>query len=232
MNTHNNTSSLLHVIQAQEEERKQLSRNLHEGVGQALYSIMVGLRVIDHLPISEEIKQHLHEVQHLTVRTLKEVNHMSVELYPSALDDFGVVPALRSLAKRFEQSFDIALSLSISGIYRRYAPLVETSLYRICQEALKHAATHSDAKQIHMTFSDQGDCVTLQIKDNGLQITPQTRRTPENGLGLYGIRERANLLGGHMKIEPTPERGASITVTIPLDEKGGIPHVDSFADRG
>jgi signal transduction histidine kinase len=93
-----------YVIQAQEEERKRVSRDLHDGVGQALYSILVGMKVLSQLPMDEALRTHLADLQQLTASALEEVKSLAVELRPSVLDDLGLVSAVRSYVKRFEQT--------------------------------------------------------------------------------------------------------------------------------
>ena len=221
-----------YVIQAQEEERKRISRDLHDGIGQALYSIMVGLRVVNQLELEESIKQHLDEVQQVTARTLEEVKSLAVELRPSALDDLGLLPALRSYAKRYEQTFGIEVEVESNGAKRRYASVIETALYRICQEAMINAAKYADTDKLFLHVTDQDGQVELIIRDCGQGFDPAQLRIQGTGLGLYGMRERASLIGGHLHIRSAPGEGTSIKVIIPLDEKGGPHYVDPFAGRG
>ncbi|ASS74129.1 histidine kinase [Tumebacillus algifaecis] len=220
-----------YVIQAQEEERKRISRDLHDGIGQALYSILVGLRVVNQLPLEPAYKEHLDEVQKLTSRTLEEVKSLSVELRPSALDDLGLVPAVRSYLKRFEETFGIETTLTVVGQRRRYATTVETALYRILQEAMTNSAKYADTDQLAITLTDQDDQIEICIEDSGVGFDPEHLRIKGTGLGLFGMRERASLLGGTVKIDSAPGAGTRIGVTIPLDEKGGPKHVHSFVDR-
>ncbi|KEO83511.1 histidine kinase [Tumebacillus flagellatus] len=221
-----------YVIQAQEEERKRISRDLHDGIGQALYSIMVGLRVINQLDLNHDMRQHLDEVQQLTARTLEEVKSLSVELRPSALDDLGLAAALRSYSKRFEQTFGILTTFEIGGQRRRYDSAVETALYRIAQEAMTNAAKYADTDSITLRLADQPDGVEVCIEDHGVGFDPQHLKVQGTGLGLYGMRERVTLLGGTLTIEAAPGQGTKIHVVVPLDEKGGPRYVHPIADRG
>ncbi|TCP58043.1 two-component system sensor histidine kinase NreB [Tumebacillus sp. BK434] len=221
-----------YVIQAQEEERKRISRDLHDGIGQALYSIMVGLRVVNQLQLDEPVKAHLDEVQQLTSRTLEEVKSLSVELRPSALDDLGLVPAIRSYIKRFDETFGIESELTIAGQRRRYSSAVETALYRILQEAMTNAAKYADTDQLFVTLTDRENALELRIVDKGVGFDPEHLRVKGTGLGLFGMRERASLLGGTVRIDSVEGVGTRIEVSIPLDEKGGPKYVHSFVDRG
>lgn len=220
-----------YVIQAQEEERKRISRDLHDGIGQALYSIMIGLKVLDTIELDDAIQAHLSEVQQMTVRTLEEVKSMAVELRPSSLDDLGLVPAIRSYCKRFEQTFGMEAMLKIVGSQRRYATQVETALYRICQEAMTNAAKYADIDSIRITLQDQEDVLELVVVDEGRGFDPDKLVAQGTGLGLFGMRERAQLLGGEMKVESTPGLGTTIHVKIPLNEKGEPLHVHSNFNR-
>lgn len=220
-----------YVIQAQEEERKRISRDLHDGIGQALYSILVGMRVVNHIEMDEQTKHHLQEVEQLTARTLEEVKSLSVELRPSALDDLGLVAAIRSYAKRFEQTFGICSRLEVTGPRRRYHSEVETALYRICQEAMTNAAKYADTDQIVLRFGDRPDGVELEIEDSGVGFDPLQLKVLGTGLGLYGMQERVGQLGGTLTIVSAPGQGTKIQVEIPLDEKGGPLYVHPFADR-
>ncbi|ARU60212.1 histidine kinase [Tumebacillus avium] len=220
-----------YVIQAQEEERKRISRDLHDGIGQALYSIMVGLRVVNQLQLESQVKAHLDEVQQLTSRTLEEVKNLSVELRPSALDDLGLVPAIRSYLKRFDETFGIQSELTVNGKRRRYPSVVETALYRILQEAMTNAAKYADTDQLFITLTDADDNIELRIVDKGVGFDPEHLRIKGTGLGLFGMRERASLLGGSVRIDSVEGVGTRIEVSIPLDEKGGPKYVHSFVDR-
>lgn len=220
-----------YVIQAQEQERKRVSRDLHDGVGQALYSILVGMKVLHQLPMDETMRNHLEDIQQLTVRALDEVKNLAVELRPSALDDLGLVPALRSYMKRFEQTFGIEALLQVKGRQRRYASAVETALYRICQEAMINAAKYADDDQIQVVIDDQGQQLIMIIEDHGRGFDVDSVCAHGSGLGLYGMKERAQLLGGMVNIFSQLGKGTRIHVMIPLNEKGEPRYVDPSFDR-
>lgn len=221
-----------YVIQAQEEERKRVSRDLHDGIGQALYSILVGLKVLNQLELDEAVKNHLHDVHQMTARALEEVKNMAVELRPSALDDLGLVPAIRSYSKRFKQTFGIETQFEVNGNKRRVASVVETALYRICQEAMTNAAKYADTDKIQVRLHDSGDKIEMFIADYGRGFSPEQVKARGTGLGLYGMKERANLLGGTADIQSVPGKGTTVHVTIPLNEKGEPLNVDPGTYRG
>ncbi len=221
-----------YVIQAQEEERKRVSRDLHDGVSQALYSILVGLKVLDQLDLEKEVKAQLEDVRQLTTRVLNEVNTMAAGLRPSALDDLGLLAAIRSYRRRYEQTFGIETRLEAKGGTRRYESTVETALYRICQEAMTNAAKYADTDVIEITLEDQDDKVILTIRDYGKGFEPDQMLGRDKALGLYGMKERANLLGGTVIIQSAPGKGTTVQAIIPVTEKGEPHYVDPGTYRG
>jgi two-component system sensor histidine kinase NreB len=220
-----------YVIHAQEEERKRISRELHDGVGQALYSILVGLNVVGQQELNEQTKNLLTNVQELTARALEEVKRMAVELRPTALDDLGLLPAIRSYIKRYEQTFGIEVTLQVKGSQRRYPASVETALYRILQEAMTNTAKYADAETIHITFMDDGEQLTLTVSDDGKGFDIQHLEAQGTGLGLFGMKERAHLLDGTVEIHAAIGAGTRILVTIPL-RKEEANRVYSHSDLG
>lgn len=205
-----------HIIRAQEEERKRVSRDLHDSVGQALYSLMIGLKVLHQIPLAEEVRRHLNDLEVLASRALDEVKHMSVDLRPSALDDLGLVPAIRAFLKRFESTFGIETRFIHEGLSRRFDPNLETALYRILQEALNNAAKYADADHIDVLFKDDGSILELRIRDDGIGFDMENIEIKGTGLGLYGMKERAALFGGEVLIETKPGKGTMVLVTINL----------------
>jgi two-component system, NarL family, sensor histidine kinase NreB len=219
-----------YVIQAQEEERKRVSRELHDEIGQALYSILVSLKVINHLQLEKGVMDHLIDVQQTTARALDEVKNMAVELRPSALDDLGLLPAIRSYMKRYEQTFGIETDLIVIGDKRRYHSSIETALYRICQEAMTNAAKYADTDKILVEFDSTNSRLKLRVIDYGCGFDTGHFKIRGTGLGLYGMKERANLLGGVVEILSAPGEGTKIEVVIPINEKGEPTRVNSSSD--
>ncbi|MFC7443028.1 ATP-binding protein [Laceyella putida] len=208
------------IIQAQEEERKRVSRELHDGVGQALYSILIGLKVIDYLPLDEPKKKHLFEVQRMVEQTLDEVKNLAADLRPSTLDDLGFLPAIRSYAKKFETTFGIKVELVARGEKRRYSSIIETALYRIVQESMTNAAKYADTDKIRLRLVDTDSEIRVFVEDFGKGFDPSHIQAQGTGLGLYGMQERAALLGGTFRIESSPNEGTIVYVSIPINSKG------------
>lgn len=209
-----------YVIHAQEEERKRISRDLHDGVGQAMYSILVGLNMLSHLELEEQAKAYITEVQELTARAMEEVKRLAVELRPSALDDLGLLPAIRSYIKRYAHTFGIETQLQQQGARGRYRSEIEIALYRILQEAMTNAAKYADANRIEVSLEDDGQHLILTVTDDGKGFDPNNIRNQGTGLGLFGMRERANLLGGDLEIRSAAGSGTQIRATIPTMKEG------------
>lgn len=209
-----------YILQAQEEERKRVSRELHDGVGQTIYSMIVGLNIIEQLPLSDELRNHFIFVKEMATQALGEVRNIAVELRPCSLDDWGILPALRSFIKQFEQTYGIVTELHTVGEERRYSPKVETALYRICQEAMINAAKYANIDTLSVSFCEQDQQLQLTIRDLGRGFDLENIEIKGTGLGLYGMRERANLIGGTLSIQSSSGCGTEIRVCIPLDAEG------------
>lgn len=208
------------AIQAQEEERKRIARELHDGVGQALYSILVGLNVIGQDNLTDPIKQHVNDLLQMTSKAMEEVKRMALELRPSALDDLGLLPALRSLMKRVEKSFQIQVEMHVQGEKRRYSAAMETALYRIVQEAMTNTAKYGKASQLGIVFENREKEVVVTVVDDGVGFDVEQALNAGKGLGLFGMRERAQLLGGTFDIRSAPDDGTTVIIRIPLPKEG------------
>lgn len=219
-----------YAIQAQEEERKRIARELHDGIGQALYSILVGLNVIGQGNLTEANRQHVNDLLQMTAKAMEEVKRMALELRPSALDDLGLLPALRSLMKRVEKSFDLQVELHVQGERRRYAAAVETALYRIVQEAMTNAAKYAQASKLGIMFEDREKEIVVTVVDDGVGFDVERALREGSGLGLFGMRERAQLVGGTLEIRSAPDDGTTLIVRIPLPKEGN-EDVHTHPDR-
>jgi signal transduction histidine kinase len=205
--------SLRRVVSAQEQERRRLSRELHDETGQALTSILLGLRAVEDAKSPEEVSTGLASVRELAVTTLQDVRRLAVELRPKALDDFGLLPALERLTETFAGQTGIDVRLTSTLPAERLPSEVETTLYRIAQEALTNVLKHARASTVSIVLTGQGPTVTAVIEDDGLGFVPGETR--EGGLGLIGMRERAILVGGRLAIE-SGDSGTTIVVEIPV----------------
>ncbi|MFV9510123.1 ATP-binding protein [Tepidibacillus sp. LV47] len=207
------------MIRAQEEERKRLSRELHDGIGQSIFSVLLGIEYVMPLIENESIREHLENLRKTTKQTLEELRHMAVELRPSALDDLGLIAALKSYMKTFGDTFGIQVNFEYSGDKERLPASVETALYRISQEALTNAAKYADCDRVDLTMCKKKDEVILKVTDYGKGFSVDDLRRHDKGVGLYGMEERASMLGGTFRITSQLGKGTEIEVHIPLQKE-------------
>jgi signal transduction histidine kinase len=206
---------LRRVVAGQELERTRLARELHDETGQALTSILLGLRTIQE---AGDVTQAVDDLRELVVSTLQSVRRLAVELRPSALDDYGLVPALERLTGTAGEQGGPSVDLEAQLGDERLPGEVETALYRIVQEALTNAIKHADAGSVSVVLTRTPHSVTAVVEDNGRGIQPTSDGNGERdeGLGLIGMRERLALLNGRLRIESTLGSGTTIVAEVPL----------------
>jgi signal transduction histidine kinase len=205
--------ALQRVVDAQEGERKRLARELHDETGQALTSILLGLRSVEEAAGEERRRAAVEELRELVRSTLQDVRQLAVELRPTALDDFGLVPALERLLATFSESTGIATDLE-APLQERLPPELETALYRIVQEALTNIVKHARATRVSIVLTRKPSSISAVIEDDGVGFELGSVRA--DGLGLVGMRERVALLGGRLAIESTPDAGTTLLAEVPL----------------
>jgi signal transduction histidine kinase len=202
------------VVAAQELERTRLARELHDETGQALTSILLGLKSLEDARQGEDGRAALAEVRNLVVSTLQDVRRLAVELRPAALDDFGLVPALERLAGTFRDQTGMTVDLENRLKNARLPTDVETALYRIVQEALTNVVKHAGAARVSIVLMHRDRSVAVVVEDDGSGFDPAAAR--EEGLGLVGMRERVGLVGGRLRIESAAGTGTTLVAEVPL----------------
>jgi two-component system, NarL family, sensor histidine kinase DevS len=205
--------ALRRVVAGQELERRRLARELHDETGQALTSILLGLKRVEEAK-PEDARVAAAELREQIVDTLQSVRRLAVELRPSALDDFGLVAALERLAEAFGEQSGVAVDIQTNLDSARLPGEVETALYRIVQEALTNVAKHADATRVSIVVTRRENTVTALIEDDG-QGFGAAGGTGE-GLGLVGMKERVGLLGGRLAIESTEGTGTTVVAEVPI----------------
>lgn len=203
------------VITAQEEERRRIARELHDETGQALTSLMVRLQMVNQQCPLPDIQAQLDELRELVAQTLDEVHNLSVELRPSVLDDLGLEAALSRYVHDYQHRYPLEVDLVVIGLENRLPPPVETAVYRIIQESLTNIARHAHAATASILVENRNNRLRAIIEDDGAGFDWETV-TSNGRLGLYGMRERAELLNGTLTIESEPGQGTSIFVEVPL----------------
>lgn len=209
-------------VQLQEESQRQLSRELHDGVGQVLTAIKMDLGVLerDGQLDGPALRARLREVRDQVTELVAEVRTMSQILRPSMLDDFGLVPTLQFLSEKFTLRTGIPVALRTPPAETRLPAAIEVALYRVAQEALTNVANHAHAEHVAVELGVTTDAVSLAIADDGVGFDVERfRRTPAlGGVGLLGMRERVAHFHGRIEIRSRPREGVRITLAIPLDD--------------
>lgn len=213
------------ILRALEEERKRIARELHDETSQSLTSILVNLETMEKqmTDLPDEIAARLRLTKEIAQRTLDETRRLMYDLRPSVLDDLGLVPALRWFITQRVQPYGLQVDFQVSGLEQRLPEELETALFRIMQEAITNVVKHAKARQIRVAMVREPGQITGEVKDDGAGFNPVHivgRTEKERGLGLFGMQERAGLVGGTVQIESTPGRGTRVTVTVP-DRVGG-----------
>ena len=201
--------SLRRVVAGQEVERRRLARELHDATGQALTSILLGLRALE-----EASGTNVDGLRELVVGTLQDVRRLAVQLRPKALDDFGLVPALERLAQTFLETSGIQVHLEAQIGEERLPSDVETTIYRIVQEALTNVIKHADAKNVSILLVRRDAAVTAVVEDDGRGF--DTDSVGDDNLGLEGMRERVELHDGRMTVETSRDSGTTVRIEVPL----------------
>jgi signal transduction histidine kinase len=205
--------ALRRVVDAQELERRRLARELHDETGQALTSILLGLRSLEETLQTDASRAATAELRELVVATLQDVRRLAVELRPSVLDDFGLVAALENLTSSFTQQTGIQVDFGAALGERRVPGEVETALYRIVQESLTNVVKHARARRVSISLTRMEGSVKAVIEDDGQGFDPAA---PDGGHGLIGMRERLALLGGRLQVESGPDGGTTIAAEVPV----------------
>ena len=210
---------LRRLVTAQEEERRRISRELHDQTGQHLSALLLGLKTLHKSTGngSESLHKGLLQLQRLTERLVDDAHHLAWELRPVALDDLGLEMAISNYVDKWSERNSIALDFHSSLDKRRLAPPVEIAVYRIVQEALTNVLKHAQASRVSVMLEYRNDELLVIVEDNGRGFQPDVSLTvnERGGLGLVGIRERVALVSGKFNIESEPGSGATLVIRIP-----------------
>jgi len=207
------------IINAQEQERKRIARELHDETSQVLTSLLISLAILEESITTQEARNRIADTRKLAHQTLRAIRNLSIDLRPSALDDLGLLPALRWYVKEYQQKCAIEVEFAAAGFKGRLPAEMETALYRIVQESLTNTARHANAKKVVITMREDGNTVYATIMDDGIGFDMDGLRKStdqERGLGLAGMNERALLLDGSLTVTSSPGHGTVIEVRMPL----------------
>jgi signal transduction histidine kinase len=208
------------LLHAQEEERRRIARELHDQMGQNLTALNVGLKSLVGRQSGSGLGSRVQRLQELATQTARDLHRVAVELRPAALDDLGLVKAIRALIETWSTRYRIPVDFE-AGQYKAadILPEIETILYRAIQEALNNVAKHSGATHVALVLRRTEGQVQAIIEDDGRGFDARGAAQSGNGsgrLGLLGIQERLGIVGGDFKVESAPERGATLLIRIPI----------------
>ena len=205
------------LVHAQEDERRSISRELHDEVGQMLTGLRMEFRSLGkmHGASRADFDTRLEQGRVLLDQTLQSVRDIAMGLRPSMLDDLGLDAALRWQVREFGRRHDIPVTLNIDADLTNLPEQHRTNLYRIVQEALTNCARHAQAQSVTITIAYKNGDLRLVVSDDGVGMSQPAH--PGGGLGLIGIQERARDLGGSVRLDSSPGRGTSLSVSVPAD---------------
>ncbi len=214
------------VISAQEEERKRIARELHDEYGQTLTGLIMSIESLENMPSSKEpqLKEKLKNVKSIAIRALEEMRRLTLDLRPSALDDLGLVAAIRAYAETHLKAIGVRVEFDVKGLSRRLAPAVETALFRIVQEAIHNIIKYAEAHNVRIQLEVKGGKITTVVEDDGKGFDVEAFFKSGIGaqsLGILGIQERTTLLGGTFTIKSQVGQGTRVMVEIPIASSSG-----------
>jgi signal transduction histidine kinase len=211
------------LLSIQEEERKRISRELHDVISQTLVGINVRLATLrlQSTANAKELQRKIAITQRLVEKSMGIVHRFAIDLRPSVLDDLGLIPALRSHLKRFTASTGIKATFTAEPPLMKLSGASRTVLYRIAQEALTNVSRHSKASHVTVVVEKLKDVLRMEITDNGIGFKISDLELPHSTerLGLLGMRERVDMIGGTFRVESVPGKETTLTVELPLGKR-------------
>ena len=219
------------VIDAQENERTRIARELHDSTSQSLTSLLVGLQNLKQTHTENELASRIDQLRSVISITLDEVRTISWRLRPSALDDLGLISALEKYVEDYRERYELTVELVANGMEERLPLEIETAIYRIIQEGLTNIARYAQASAASVIVSRRHNLIRIIIEDNGIGFDPDEVRKSTNSLGLQGIQERAALFNGNLIIESQPGHGTTLYIEIPYTEAREQTHDGAHSNR-
>ncbi len=213
------------IITAQEDERKEISRELHDEVMQTLVGINVELSALGRGASVglETLKEKIARTRRLVENSMSAVHRFARELRPAVLDDFGLIPALHAYSKNLAERKKIKILMTAFGGVEALGAAKRTVLFRVAQEALTNIARHAHATEVRMSISEISGAVRMAINDNGksFDVDKILAASSNKRLGLVGMKERLEMVGGSLAIESKPGQGTTVCADIPFNQKKG-----------
>jgi signal transduction histidine kinase len=205
------------LVDAQEQERRALARELHDEFGQALTALKMEVGMaLNASAAAPSVRTPLEEARSIADSTLRGIRDLSQLLHPSTLDDFGLPATITAYVRNFAKRSAIRVDVTLTGLDARLPAGVEVAVYRIVQEALTNVARHSDARVATVVVERAGDYLDAVIEDDGVGVPTLPEGGAPRGLGVIGMRERAQSLSGSLSIQPRQGGGTRVVVRIPI----------------
>jgi PAS domain S-box-containing protein len=219
---------LEHVLQAQEEERQRIARELHDEAGQLMTSLLVGLRAVNDSRQLKDAKTQARALRKIASKAIGEVGRLARGLHSSVLDELGLKDAIQRFTDDYSAVHRVRVDLDFGQTpFSRLNSSAQIGLYRIIQEALTNVARHSHAETVSVRFDWHEPLLRLVIRDDGAGFRSRNvGDRPSNHLGIEGMRQRASMLGGAFDIKSEPNKGTLIEVRLTLPESGGVGQVN------
>jgi two-component system sensor histidine kinase DegS len=214
----------LRVIRAQEEERRRVAREIHDGPAQTLANIVLRLEIAEKLLELDpaRVKAELIDLKNLVRSNLQDIRRIIFDLRPMALDDLGIVPAISKYLANFQENYGIKCEFLIEGREKRLLPALEVALFRLVQEGMTNVAKHAHSTKVDISLIYQEDWTIARIRDYGKGFEVSfALTTPGEHFGLIGMRERVEMFSGHFSIQSTLGKGTTIELSIPSRPEGG-----------
>ncbi|MGD8190293.1 sensor histidine kinase [Brevibacillus ginsengisoli] len=209
----------IRVIQAQEEERKRVSREIHDGPAQSMANVVLRTEIVEKMLAGnhvEEAKTELQDLKEIVRSSLADVRRIIFDLRPMALDDLGLVPTVQKYIQKFEERTSLTIDLVVFGKEMELESSFKAALFRLVQECLNNIAKHSHARLVQVKLEFQPDMVFIVVKDDGVGFVLNEVKRKGNSFGLMGMNERTQLLQGKMEIVSAPKQGTRVIFQIPM----------------
>jgi signal transduction histidine kinase len=208
------------LMEVQENERIHLSHELHDETGQILSALMVKLGLLERDAGSADlIRSHVLELKQIISEVVSSLHNLAIKLRPASLDHLGLVTALQQYVDEFTRHYHIEVQFEAVGLEKRRLPgEIETAIFRIVQESLTNVALHAHASQVDVLLNRRNSSIVLTVEDNGIGFNPNLI-ADGNRLGLFGMRERVDMLGGSFVIESSPGKGTTVVVEVPYADQ-------------
>lgn len=209
----------LKIIQAQEEERKRVAREIHDGPAQSMANVVLRSEIVEKMLKNERIleaQMELHELKEMVRMSLADVRRIIFDLRPMALDDLGLVPTLQKYIRTCEERIASSIDLVIFGAEPPLRSSVKAAIFRMVQECLNNIEKHAQAKAVQVKLEFLQESLSLVVKDDGVGFDLEKRMANGNSFGLLGMKERVQLLEGTVDLQSAPGEGTRVIFQIPL----------------